>query len=163
MIAGMGKNCNICVVSVNVSEEKGTIKKPVSEIIITETGVLGDAHSGSWHRQVSMLAIERIEQFVSETGRQILPGEFAENITTRGIDLKNVTLQDRFRIGSAELEVTQIGKACHGEKCAIYREVGKCIMPKEGIFCRVIKGGKVKENCQIKYFPKTSDFDCNSQ
>jgi len=146
------------VVSVNMSEEKSTIKKPVSEIMITESGVLGDAHSGDWHRQVSILSEEGIEQFSSEAGRQIKPGEFAENITTRGIDIRSVAVLDRFRIGSAELEVTQIGKVCHGDTCAIYREVGACIMPEEGVFCRVVKGGTVKEGDEIEYFPGTLRF-----
>ena len=154
----MEKNVSACVVSVNISKEKGTVKNPVSEITITENGVLGDAHSGNWHRQVSLLAWERIEQFSSETGRKIQPGEFAENITTRGIDLKNVAILDRFRIGSTELEVTQIGKACHGNRCVVYQEVGECIMPKEGIFCRVIKGGKVKNGYEIEYLPGTLRF-----
>jgi len=154
----MGKKSSGRVVSVNMSEEKGTIKKPVSEITITESGVLGDAHSGDWHRQVSILSEERIEQFSSEVGRQIKPGEFAENITTRGIDIRSVAVLDRFRIGSAELEVTQIGKVCHGDTCAIYREVGACIMPGEGVFCRVVKGGTVKKNDEIEYHPGTLRF-----
>ena len=154
----MEKNVSACVVSVNISKEKGTTKNPVSEITITENGVLGDAHSGDWHRQVSMLAWERIEQFSSEINRKIQPGEFAENITTRGIDLKNVAILDRFRIGSTELEVTQIGKDCHGNRCVVYQEVGECIMPKEGIFCRVIKGEKVKNGYEIEYLPGTLRF-----
>jgi len=152
------KNKSAHIVSVNISEEKRTVKQPVSEITLTESGVLGDAHSGIWHRQVSMLARESISRFSLETGRQIQPGEFAENITTGGIDFRNVALLDRFRICSAELEVTQIGKACHGDNCAIYREIGKCIMPEEGVFCRVIKGGNVKSGNEIEHIPVTLRF-----
>lgn len=141
------------VVSVNVSEKKGTIKKSVSEITLSKTGVLGDAHSGDWHRQVSLLSMERIDQFSLEAGRRIKPGEFAENITTRGIDIRNAAILDRIKIGSAELEVTQIGKVCHGNTCAIYQEVGACIMPKEGVFCRVVQEGTVKEGDTIDYHP----------
>jgi len=155
---GAEENKTTHIVSVNISEKKGTIKRPVSEINLTGSGVLGDAHSGSWHRQVSMLASESINKFSSETGRQIQPGEFAENITTIGIDFDNTAFLDRFRIGSAELEVTQIGKACHGDKCSIYQEIGKCIMPKEGIFCRVIEGGNVKSGDEIKHIPVTLRF-----
>ena len=132
------------IVSVNVSDEKGTFKRPVPEILVDEHGVVGDAHAGVWHRQVSMLSAERIKEFESETGRHIKPGEFAENMTTNGIDLRGVCILDRFTVGRVELEVTQIGKECHGHECAVYREVGKCIMPKEGIFCRVVRGGSIK-------------------
>jgi len=131
------------VVSVNISTEKGTPKKAVPEILINEQGVAGDAHSGRWHRQVSLLAAETIDDFSARTGRKIAPGEFAENITTRGLPLDKVSLLDRFKIGDVLLEVTQIGKECHGDTCAIFREVGQCIMPKQGIFCRVLSGGRV--------------------
>jgi len=142
------------VVSVNISRETGTSKQPASQILIDENGVAGDAHAGQWHRQVSLLAQESIDRFVAETGRQVSPGDFAENITTRGADLGNVAILDRFQIGSVELEVTQIGKACHGEGCAIYQQVGRCVMPEQGIFCRVIKGGTIKPGDTIMYVPK---------
>ena len=110
------------IVSINISEEKGTIKKPVQGVLnVNCKGLPGDAHSGSWHRQISLLSKERIEEFSKEIGRQINFGEFAENITNEGIDLKTVTLFDRFIIGSVILEVTQLGKECHGEGCAIFR------------------------------------------
>ena len=142
------------VVSVNISEKKGTVKHPVEEITITETGVMEDAHAGLWHRQVSMLSLESVEKFSKEAKRKIGFGEFAENITTQGIELSTCHIFDRFQIGDAELELTQIGKECHGTACAIFKEVGNCVMPKEGIFCRVIRTGKIKPNDRIVYVPK---------
>jgi len=142
------------VVSVNISEKKGTVKHPVEEITITETGVMEDAHAGNWHRQVSMLALESVEKFSKEAKRNINFGEFAENITTQGIQLQGCHIFDRFRIGDAELELTQIGKECHGTACAIFKEVGNCVMPKEGIFCRVLKTGKIKPDDRIAHVPK---------
>jgi len=142
------------VLSVNVSEKKGTVKHPVDEIRLTETGVLSDAHSGKWHRQVSLLSAESVERFSLLAKRPIGFGEFAENITTSGIDLRGCAVFDRFRIGEAELELTQIGKECHGDSCAIFREVGACVMPKEGIFCRVLKTGTVRAGQEIGYVPK---------
>jgi molybdenum cofactor synthesis domain-containing protein len=142
------------VISVNVSEGKGTIKQPVSQISLDCNGIVGDAHAGPWHRQVSLLAQEDISLFTKTIGRQIDPGEFAENITVSGIDLGNVAILDRFRIGQVELEVTQIGKKCHGDNCAIYREVGKCVMPKKGLFCRVINNGQIKADDRIEYIPR---------
>ncbi|MCK4752593.1 MAG: MOSC domain-containing protein [Planctomycetes bacterium] len=143
------------VISVNISEEKGTIKKPVSEISLDHCGIVGDAHAGLWHRQVSLLAQEDIDFFVKEIRRKIAPGEFAENITLSGIDLGKVAILDRFHIGTVELEVTQIGKRCHGDNCAIYQEIGKCVMPKKGLFCRVINGGKIKAGDSVEYIPKS--------
>ena len=146
---------NGTVISVNVSERQGTSKQPVAEIVIDEHGVKGDAHAGDWHRQVSLLASESIERFSAESGRTFGNGEFAENVTTRGIDLLQVTFLDRFRVGrAAELEVTQIGKQCHGQGCAIFQQVGRCVMPKEGIFCRVIRGGPAKAGDAIAYVPR---------
>jgi molybdenum cofactor synthesis domain-containing protein len=113
-----------------------------------------DAHAGDWHRQVSLLAVESVEKFSREAKRKINFGEFAENITTQGIDLPKCHIFDRFRIGESELELTQIGKECHGTACAIFKEVGNCVMPKEGIFCRVLKTGKIKPNDRIVHVPK---------
>jgi len=146
---------NGTVISVNVSERQGTSKQPVAEIVIDEHGVKGDAHAGDWRRQVSLLASESIERFSAKSGRTFGNGEFAENITTRGIDLLKVMFLDHFRVGpSAELEVTQIGKECHGQGCAIFQQVGRCVMPKEGLFCRVIGGGPVKAGDAIVYAPR---------
>lgn len=145
----------ITVVSVNISEKKGTIKMPVPSIRLSDIGVAGDAHSGHWHRQISMLAEESISKFSGTAGRKINYGEFAENITTSGIAVHLTHPLDRFKIGEVELEVTQIGKKCHGESCNIFKEVGNCVMPKEGIFCRVIKPGTIKAGDQIIYNPRT--------
>ncbi|HPG32794.1 MAG TPA: molybdopterin-binding protein [Lentimicrobium sp.] len=145
---------DIKVVSVNISEKKGTVKHPVSQIELNDTGVLGDAHSGKWHRQVSLLGTESFHKFQKQANRQLNYGEFAENITTEGIILYETHPLDRFIIGEALLEVTQIGKKCHGDGCAIYREVGNCVMPKEGIFCRVLKPGIIQSDDTIEYQPK---------
>lgn len=142
------------VVSVNISEKKGTIKMPVPAIELTDIGVKGDAHSGKWHRQVSLLGTESFEKFEGQAGRKLAYGEFAENITTSGIILYQTRPLDRFIIGDTELEVTQIGKHCHGDGCAIYREVGNCVMPKEGIFCRVLKYGTVRAGDKVMYLPR---------
>lgn len=139
----------IKVLSVNISEKKGTIKKPVSFINLNEFGVDKDAHAGSWHRQVSLLGIESFQKFAGQAKREIAFGEFAENISTEGIVLFELAPLDRLKVGETELEVTQIGKKCHGTGCAIYNEVGNCVMPKEGIFARVIKHGQVKAGDQI--------------
>ena len=145
---------DISVISVNISEKKGTIKIPVSEIELDILGVKNDAHAGKWHRQVSLLGRESVDKFKPVLGREILNGEFAENITTQGILLYETKPLDRLIIGDVEIEVTQIGKECHGTSCAIFREVGKCVMPKEGIFARVIKPGKIKSGDRIIYKPK---------
>ena len=144
----------IKVLSVNTSEKKGTVKKPVDTIRLADIGVVGDAHSGKWHRQVSLLATESIAKFSEEAGRNIKFGEFAENITTEGLLLHECRPLDRFRNEAIELEVTQIGKKCHGDNCSIFREVGNCVMPKEGIFARVIHSGNLKAADQLEYLPK---------
>lgn len=137
--------------STNISAGKGTPKQPVPGIQIDGRGVVGDAHAGVWSRQVSLLSREIIGEFEAEMGRRIRPGEFAENITTSGLDLRQVACLDRLVTGEAELEVTQIGKVCHGDACAIFREVGKCVMPREGIFCRVTRGGRVQPEDRIDH------------
>lgn len=144
----------IKILSTNISIEKGTIKKPVHQIELNDHGVKGDAHAGSWHRQVSMLGVESFKKFSEIAGREIAFGEFAENITTEGMELFKTTPLDRFSNENIELEVTQIGKKCHGSSCAIFREVGNCVMPKEGIFVRVIKGGNLKTGNVLNYHPK---------
>ena len=145
------------IISVNISTQKGTVKSPVAEALLGDRGIVGDAHAGPWHRQVSMLGQESIDSFVAETGRQICPGDFAENLTIEGIDLREVAFLDRFLVGPTELELTQIGKKCHGSNCAIFQEVGKCVMPAEGVFCRVIRGGKILPGLPVKHVPKTLD------
>jgi len=143
----------IKVISTNISIKKGTIKEPVPQITLNNKGVEGDAHAGDWHRQVSLLAKESIEKWSQQAGRMVKWGEFAENITTEGITLYETVPGDRLVIGDTELEVTQIGKKCHGTGCAIFNEVGNCVMPKEGIFAKVVKQGEVKAGDEIKYFP----------
>jgi len=132
------------VVSVNVSEKKGVVKNPVNEIeLVEDFGVKGDAHAGKWHRQVSLLAEESIDKMKKMGLDHLDYGKFAENITTKGIDLPSLKIGTRMIIGEAEVEVTQIGKECHGG-CEIKRLVGDCVMPREGIFVKVLKGGKVR-------------------
>jgi molybdenum cofactor synthesis domain-containing protein len=143
---------NIC--SVNISEHIGTVKKPVSVIELLEQGIRGDAHAGPWNRQVSLLGMESIRKFSAEASRDFKPGEFAENITTEGLTLWNLHPLDRLVCGEVELEITQIGKECHGSGCSIFQEVGNCVMPKEGIFARVIRPGILKAGDWFDYQPK---------
>lgn len=142
------------ILSVNISTQKGTVKSPVDKLVLNHLGVEGDAHAGEWHRQISLLGIESFERFKDMTKREVKFGDFAENITTQGIELVNTKPGDRFIGNDIDLEVTQIGKSCHGDGCAIYREVGNCVMPKEGIFCRVIKPGKLKAGDELTFYPK---------
>jgi molybdopterin adenylyltransferase len=146
-------NKHITVDSVNVSERKGIVKTPVDKIRLTSNGVENDAHQGPWHRQVSMLGVESINSFSKNSSRAYAFGDFAENITTRGMEIYRTHVFDRFRNGKVELEVTQIGKKCHGAGCSIYKEVGNCVMPKEGIFLRVKKGGFLKAGDLLNYVP----------
>jgi len=144
----------IKVVATSLSEKRGTIKKVQPFIELNEFGVKGDAHAGSWHRQVSLLGVESISKFSAEAKREIAYGEFAENITTKGFPLYEMRPFDRLIGANVELEVTQIGKKCHGDNCNIFKEVGNCVMPKEGIFARVIRGGILKAGDEFKYQPK---------
>lgn len=133
------------VLDINVSEKKGVVKKPVEKGIFKEDyGLEGDAHAGKWHRQVSLLGIESYRKMKDLGIKGLSHGDFAENITTEGIILHELPVGTRLRIGETIQEVTQIGKQCH-TGCAISQQVGKCIMPKEGIFTRVIKGGVVRK------------------
>jgi MOSC domain-containing protein YiiM len=139
------------VIAVCQSEKKGARKTPVPEVTIKEDyGVVGDAHADSTtHRQVSLLAIESIAK-MRDKGFDLKPGDFAENITTRGIDLVSLPIGTRIRVGDRViLEITQIGKECHAA-CAIRQQVGDCIMPREGIFARVVRGGCIKPGDAIK-------------
>lgn len=131
------------VIAVCISEKKGERKKPVEAVELRENhGIAGDAHAGDWHRQVSLLAKESIDK-MRAMGLDVTNGDFAENITTSGINLPSLPVGSRLQIGEALLEVTQIGKECH-TRCAIYYQAGDCVMPKEGIFARVLKPGVIK-------------------
>lgn len=142
------------VISVNISEKKGVVKKPVEKIELCDVGIKNDAHSGKWNRMVSLLGTESFDKFSKDAGRTIEYGEFAENITTEGVVLYETLPLDRFIGEHIELEVTQIGKKCHGSSCAIFQEVGSCVMPKEGIFVRVLKGGDLKAGEVFEYHQK---------
>ena len=137
------------VIAVCVSEKKGTGKKTVSEIrLVAGHGIEGDAHAGDWHRQVSLLALEQIKEFW-ERGAKVDYGDFGENIIVEGFDLKSLPVGTKFRIGDALLEMTQVGKECHSH-CAIYEQVGDCIMPREGVFTVVIEGGIVGPGSEVE-------------
>ncbi len=139
------------ILAVCKSEEKGIKKESVMEGLLEEEfGLVGDAHADCCtHRQVSLLAIESIDK-MRGAGFDVSPGDFAENLTTEGVDLASLPVGTRLSIGQdAILEVTQIGKECH-TGCAIFRQVGKCIMPKEGVFARVIHGGVVKAGDELR-------------
>lgn len=140
------------VISVNISEKKGTIKSPVPQIELRKNhGIVGDAHAGNWHRQVSLLAVESLEK-MKEKIPSLKPGDFAENIMTEGISLHTLPIGTLLSIGECELEVTQIGKECH-KGCEIRNITGECIMPTEGIFAIVKKEGFVhpEDNIRIAY------------
>jgi MOSC domain-containing protein YiiM len=131
------------IISLNISTEKGVVKNPVDKVeLVVDHGIEGDAHAGKWHRQVSLLAEESID-FMRAKGLELDPGVFAENITTKGIELVSLPVGTRLAAGETELEVTQIGKKCH-KGCAIFQQVGDCIMPREGIFAKVIIPGTVR-------------------
>ncbi len=130
------------ILSINISEKKGIPKKPISSVFLKKDhGILGDAHAGDWERQVSLLASEDIDT-MKKSGLDIGFGDFAENITTEGVELSSLPLGSILYIGDAILEVSQIGKECH-KGCAIKKAVGDCVMPRKGIFAKVLKGGKI--------------------
>jgi len=138
------------VLSINISDKKGVIKTPIEEgNFIEEHGLDNDAHAGKWHRQISLLAQESIDKMIKMGVSDLTAGKFAENITTEGIILYEVPVGTRLKIGETIQEVTQIGKECH-KGCAIKDKVGTCIMPTEGIFTRIIKGGIVKAGDSIE-------------
>ena len=132
------------IVAVCSSEEKGTRKKNIGEgVLKVDFGLEGDAHGGDWHRMVSLLAVESIKK-MQDKGLDVKPGDFAENLTTEGLELSVLPLGTKLRIGETSIgEVTQIGKVCH-TRCAIFYQAGDCVMPREGIFVRLLEGGKVK-------------------
>jgi len=137
------------VVSINISTGKGTIKKPIPVgNLIENHGLEGDAHAGPWHRQLCLLAIESVRK-MDETGiKGLCAGKFAENITTEGIELYSLAVGTQLKIGDTLHEVTQIGKECHSG-CEVQKLVGKCIVPKEGIFTKVLKGGQIQAGDEI--------------
>lgn len=137
------------VVAVCISEKKGTQKHVVPYVDVkVEHGIVGDAHAGNWHRQISLLAEESVDTMRVE-GLDLFPGAFAENILTRGIGLKTLPIGTRLRIGSSVLEVTQIGKTCHND-CEIKKTAGKCVMPTDGIFAIVIEEGRIAPGDSIE-------------
>ena len=130
------------IFSINISEKKGTVKHPVQSARVVEGfGLEDDAHGGDWHRQVSLLDIESIREMQGR-GADVNPGDFAENITTEGLDLPALAVGDILKAGTCVLEITQIGKECHGA-CEIRKKIGDCIMPKRGLFARVVAGGVI--------------------
>ncbi len=132
------------VIAVNRSEKKGQIKKPIEKVnLIKDFGLEGDAHAGKWHRQVSILAQESIDKMKALGIEGLCTGKFAENITTQGIKLHTVGVGTRIKVGETVLEISQIGKECH-LGCEVFKQVGACIMPTEGIFAKVVQGGTIK-------------------
>lgn len=137
------------VISINISETKGVVKNPIKSGEFKENhGLVGDAHSGNWHRQVSLLAMESIEKMNEAGAKNLTPGKFAENLTTEGVVLYELPVGTKVQIGETLHEVTQIGKECH-KGCAIKQLVGDCVMPREGIFTKVLKGGVIKVGDKI--------------
>ncbi len=133
------------IVSINTSSRKGEKKSPVRTAVLTENlGIEGDAHAGFLHRQISLLAMESIEKMRSK-GLDVGPGDFAENITTKGIDLCALPIGTRLKLGDdIAVEITQIGKECHN-RCEIFKQAGDCVMPREGVFARVLRGGVLRK------------------
>ena len=135
----MGVIKGICI-----SENRGTAKHEIEEaILVKDWGIQGDAHAGHWHRQVSLLSYEKIEEF-RKKGADIEPGAFGENLIVSGYDFRNLAVGTRFQCGEVVLEMTQIGKECHSH-CEIYKRMGECIMPREGVFAIVLHGGMVRK------------------
>ncbi len=137
-----GANVSGRVVSINVSERKGERKRPLTSArFVLDRGIDGDAHAGDWHRQVSLLALESVDK-MRAAGAEVGPGDFAENLTVSGLDLIALPLGTELEVGSARLVISQHGKVCH-DRCEIYRQVGDCVMPREGVFAVVTSAGDV--------------------
>ncbi|MDR0818377.1 MAG: MOSC domain-containing protein [Oscillospiraceae bacterium] len=137
------------VIAVCVSEKKGEQKVPQSVITLRPAhGVEGDAHAGTWHRQISLLAKSSVDKLQDKIDFPLLPGAFAENILLDGMEVRTLPIGSRLRIGEAELEITQIGKECHND-CVIRQKAGDCVMPREGVFARVLTGGDVKAGDEV--------------
>lgn len=148
----MGKIMAVCI-----SEKRGTQKKNIDKVRLIENfGLEGDAHGGNWHRQVSLLSYEKVRAF-EEKGISVEDGAFGENLLVEGFDFKTLPVGTRFRCGEALLEMTQIGKECHSH-CEIYQAVGDCIMPREGVFARVLHGGMIQIGDVMEIVP-SSDSD----
>ena len=140
------------IVAVCISRNKGERKTPVDQVQLRENhGIVGDAHAGDWHRQVSLLAKESIDK-MRALGLAVDHGDFAENLTTIGINLPELPIGNRLQVDDCLLEVTQIGKECH-TRCAIYYQAGDCVMPKEGIFAKVINGGEIRAGSRVEILP----------
>ncbi len=138
------------IVSVNISLKKGTFKQPVGKAQLKiDYGIMGDAHAGNWHRQISLLAQESIDKMTAMGGTDLTPGKFAENVTTAGIELYTLPVGTKLRLGSALVEVTQVGKECH-QHCEIYKKIGNCVMPREGIFVKVLEEGEIRAGDTIE-------------
>ena len=138
------------VIAVNTSEKKGTIKHArANGVEIDLKGIVGDAHAGEWHRQVSLLDQSSVQKMWDRGAKGLVPGIFAENITTEGLDLYSLPLGAKFQIKEVLLELTQIGKECH-QHCQIYQQVGMCVMPTDGVFTKVLHGGSIKTGDEIK-------------
>jgi cyclic pyranopterin phosphate synthase len=137
------------IISINISQRKGEKKTPVKAAVLKENhGIVSDAHAGDWHRQVSLLATESMDQMRGR-GVDLHSGDFAENLTVEGVDLKSLKIGQRLLIGGeVVLEITQIGKECHND-CAIKKQVGDCVMPREGVFAKVVKGGEIKTGYDV--------------
>ena len=136
------------VIAVCLSEKKGTAKKDAGRVeLLVQHGLKGDAHAGDWHRQISLLSLQKIEAFRAK-GAEIDYGAFGENIVVDGIDFASLPVGTKFRCNDALLEMTQIGKECHSH-CEIYKRMGDCIMPREGVFARVLQGGCIKNGDEI--------------
>jgi len=146
----MTNNNNIGkIIALNISKKKGIPKTNVNSVKLIENwGIEGDVHAGNWHRQISLLAIESIEKMRNK-GLNVRPGAFAENITTEFLNLPQLNVGDKIIIGETELEITQIGKECHS-RCAIFYRAGDCVMPREGIFAKVVKGGTINVGDEIQ-------------
>lgn len=148
----MGKIMAVCI-----SEKRGTQKKNIEKVRLIENfGLEGDAHGGNWHRQVSLLSYEKVRAF-EEKGICVEDGAFGENLLVEGFDFKTLPVGTRFRCGEVLLEMTQIGKECHSH-CEIYQAVGDCIMPREGVFARVLHGGEIQIGDEMEIVP-SSDSD----
>jgi cyclic pyranopterin phosphate synthase len=146
--------------AISISQERGTQKTNVpSAELKAGFGIVGDAHSGNWHRQVSLLGLESIDKMIAK-GAKVTPGNFAENITTEGIDLCALEISSKLRLGAnVELEITQSGKKCH-RRCEIFEQIGDCIMPREGIFARVIKAGVINVGDLIEVMTNENKGGC---